>query len=272
MKCKICAAPTVEFASATVMGSHLAHYRQCSECGFVFVENPAWLAEAYESPINRTDLGPVNRAVSGARSVKAVIETFFSWDGQFLDYGSGYGLFVRLMRDSGYAFVGYDKHCVSLFDEDFRLSSLDGRQFELVTSFEVLEHLPDPMEVFDHIFAHTDNILFTTELLPSPAPLPGSWWYYALDHGQHVSFYSVDALRHAASRFGMHFRSTGQSLHLISKKPVRRTLFRWVTGARIAAILELARKRRSLLPGDWEGVRLRVLSSLADTGSLKSCS
>ncbi len=43
------------------------------------------------------------------------------------------------------------------------------------------------------------NILFTTTLLPSPMPQPGTWWYYGLEHGQHISFYSLETLQSIAA-------------------------------------------------------------------------
>ena len=56
------------------------------------------------------------------------------------------------------------------------------------------------------------NILFTTTLLPSPVPKPGTWWYYGLEHGQHVSFYSLETLQSIAKHFNLHFFSNQQSI------------------------------------------------------------
>lgn len=40
-------------------------------------EEPYWLAEAYSSAISDLDLGPVNRAITGARIVEGVIVLAF---------------------------------------------------------------------------------------------------------------------------------------------------------------------------------------------------
>ena len=64
------------------------------------------------------------------------------------------------------------------------------------------------------------NLLFSTELLPSPSPKPADWWYYAPEHGQHIGFYSLQTLDHLARRYGRHLLSDGRNLHLFSSQPV----------------------------------------------------
>jgi hypothetical protein len=45
--CKICHAETRAFGENLIMGKHTASYRRCVSCGFLFVEQPHWLPEAY---------------------------------------------------------------------------------------------------------------------------------------------------------------------------------------------------------------------------------
>ncbi len=40
----------------------------------------------------------------------------------------------------------------------------------------------------------SDNILFTTYLVPNSNPKPNEWWYYGPDHGQHVSLFTEKSL------------------------------------------------------------------------------
>jgi len=59
-------------------------------------------------------------------------------------------------------------------------------KYELVTAFEVFEHFAEPIQEFESMIKFSDNIIFSTELLPSLVPKPEKWWYYGLGHGQHI--------------------------------------------------------------------------------------
>ncbi len=244
------------------MGRHPAKFCRCGDCGFMFAPDPYWLPESYQSAINRTDIGSVSRADTFSRSTKAVIETFFKRSARYLDYGAGYGIFVRKMRDNGYDFLAYDEYCENLFAEDFRVAQLTDQQFDLVTAFEVMEHVVSPLETFDRIFRHTDAVLFSTLLIPEPTPPVGVWWYFGLDHGQHVSFYNPRSLERIAARHGKHLVSNGTDLHLICGRKISPRLFRWVTRKKSAKILDLLLRRPSLLLSDWERLRNQRLAEL----------
>ena len=102
--CNICQAPTLEHARGLVRGKYPARWLRCSRCGFLFIENPGWLAEAYAEPINASDTGYVQRNLWARDKMRNCIEFNLDPGGLFLDYASGYGLLVRLMRDLGYDF------------------------------------------------------------------------------------------------------------------------------------------------------------------------
>ena len=48
-----------------------------------------------------------------------LIYFLFNTKGQFLDYGVGYGVFVRLMRDIGFDYFWQDKYTENLFAQGF---------------------------------------------------------------------------------------------------------------------------------------------------------
>jgi len=98
MACKICGQPTSTYGNAIVLNKYQACYLQCCSCGFVQVENPCWLTEAYADTITSGDLGLVARNLSNSKICRTLIPVFFEPNGRFLDYGGGYGLFVRMMR------------------------------------------------------------------------------------------------------------------------------------------------------------------------------
>lgn len=255
MKCKVCGQPTFEYANAVVLDKYDARYLQCTQCGFVQVENPHWLAEAYSDAITASDLGLVARNLGNSKICRALIPIFFNPAGKFIDYGGGYGLFVRMMRDTGFDFLLYDPLCDNLFAKGFTAELAIGQQIELVTAFEVFEHLVDPLSEIDQMVHFSPNILFSTLLLPPTNPKPADWQYFGLEHGQHVSFYTEASLAAIAARFGLHVHSCRRSLHLLSKHDIKyHWLFDWVAHYKTASVLSVTRKRQSLTPEDYHAI------------------
>ena len=89
---------------------------------------------------------------------------------------------------------------------------------ELLTSFESFEHFVNPIEELEKMLSISRNIFFSTELLPNPVPFPSDWWYYGLEHGQHVSFYTAKTLQYIAGKFGLNLHTNGIGLHLLTSK------------------------------------------------------
>jgi len=81
--------------------------------------------------------------------------------------------------------------------------------------YEVMEHLTDPLDELARLASAAPILLFTTQILPEPAPRLGSWWYYALETGQHVSFYSRASLQALGARLGLELASNGTNLHAL---------------------------------------------------------
>ena len=241
------------FASAQVLQKYDVHYFRCPQCGAVQTERPFWLDAAYSSAITRSDLGLVSRNVWLAQTSRLIIRCFFRQDGTFVDYGGGYGLFVRLMRDRGFNFLRYDLHCDNLFAQGFDADVSGSSRYELVTAFEVFEHLADPLTTIEAMLKLSDSILFSTLLLPANTPKPGEWWYYGLEHGQHVMLYTPKALAAIAERYGL-FLYSRHDIHLLSRKKISPQLFRLIASRRLGAWLDGVSGRPSLLEADYAKV------------------
>ena len=204
MNCRICSATTAVFDQAMVLQRHMVTYYRCPSCGFIQTEDPYWLDESYTEPLTDSDVGMVQRNLQLASVSKVVIDVFFTASGKFVDYGGGYGLLTRLMRDKGYDFYCYDKHCPPLFARQFPAEPGEGRSYELATACEVVEHFADPLREFEELLAMAPNLLFATELVPPNLTRLHDWWYVAPEHGQHVAFYTPTAL--APFRQAVHFQ------------------------------------------------------------------
>lgn len=249
-KCKICLSPALQFAQSILLKSYKVTFYRCELCGFVFTEEPYWLEEAYSSAITNSDLGLVNRNIQLSKISRVLISVFFDKTGQFVDYAGGYGLFVRLMRDNGFDFKWYDRYCDNIFARGFEAPEPEKNTITLVTAFEVFEHMVDPVRELECMLRFSRNILFTTQLIPEPVPKPDDWWYYGLDHGQHIAFFTHQALAKMANRFSLRVYSYG-SIHLFTDRVISKHLFRLCANSRFATLLGLLLHQRSRLQDDY---------------------
>ncbi|HEY1832723.1 MAG TPA: class I SAM-dependent methyltransferase [Acidimicrobiales bacterium] len=218
--CKVCGGPVTVTHRGILLGRYEVEYFKCSACEFWCTEEPYWLEEAYSNAISTTDTGLVYRNLLLARRLKIILSHLFP-QGPYVDWAGGCGMFVRLMRDSGFDFYWQDRYADNLLARGFEWDQEAGRRSaSLVTAFEVLEHTPDPLAFFHEALSQTDaDALFFTEILHPGAKVDPDWWYLAPGTGQHISFFSEQTLQKVAEILGMHLRSWG-SFHLLTKQPV----------------------------------------------------
>ena len=217
-KCKICDSNSNYFATAKFLQKYNVNYFQCSNCSFVQTEEPYWLDEAYSEAIAFSDVGLVYRNNMMANIASKLLFNYFDHEAGFLDYGGGYGLFVRLMRDRGFDFYWFDKFCKNVFARGFDFQNNQRQNLELITAFELFEHLNNPVQELEEILNLCPNILFSTELLPEDNPTPDKWWYYTPHEGQHISIFTRKSLEILASNHNLKLYSDGRSLHLLTTR------------------------------------------------------
>ncbi len=133
-------------------------------------------------------------------------------------------------------------------------SDQENEQFELLTAFEVFEHLVDPLAEVEQMLRLSPNILFSTFLVPQATPTIDEWWYYGPEHGQHVSLYTREALRRLGEHFGLRLISNGRFMHLLTARPISPLRFRIATrnrGAQAIYMLKAPSQKRTLQPDDY---------------------
>lgn len=217
MKCKICNTENKSCFSEKILGKYQIDYYQCSNCRFVQTEEPFWLEEAYLESINLSDTGYMVRNLFYVKRLTILLTLLFGNKGKYLDCAGGYGVFVRLMRDIGFDFYWDDKFTKNLFSVGFEKRKEKG--FNAITLFEAFEHFVEPMKEIESLLKISKTIIFSTDLYPQPLPKPTDWWYYGLDHGQHISFYSEDTFEYISRKLGIHYNRVG-SLHILSTKDI----------------------------------------------------
>ncbi len=246
--CKVCGNVAHEYGNAIVLGKYKVSFFQCDYCGFIQSEEPYWLEESYSTAIADTDIGIIHRNSSMNKTVTAIIECFFRDGKTFLDYGGGYGIFTRMMRDSGFDFQWYDKYCENLFAKTHEMNR---SHYDVLTAFELMEHLQNPKQDFVELCNHADNIICSTELQPTKQPDLNQWWYFCLDVGSHISFYTEVAMRVLAAKVRKYYSHYG-SIHIFSQKPINKFGL-WLC-CRYPGVINRFLSRESLLLSDYKAL------------------
>jgi Methyltransferase domain len=260
MTCKVCGANSSACMDALLLGKYSVVYYQCQSCKFIQTEDPYWIEEAYSSAITSLDIGLIQRNEVATGFVQSVISKWFNAKGKFVDYGGGYGMLVRMMRDRGYDFYRYDIHCENLFAKTFdaQIYEKQNSSYNLLTAFEVFEHLVNPRVDFTEMLKYSHNILFSTELQPvNWKPKPDSWWYVLPETGQHISLYSENSLQSLAEQNNLYYMKGQNNMHLISEQPVNKKWFNCLTNWRGSQIYNQLKSTRqtSLLDKDFNSLR-----------------
>lgn len=219
MQCNVCGKQTTKAFNTTILGKYQIDYFECPNCKFIQTETPYWLKEAYASPINETDTGLLRRNIQFVPRVATLLFFLVGKDKYFVDYGGGYGVFTRLMRDVGFDYYWTDPHCDNIHARGFSWDKKN--QPDAITLFETFEHFVDPRMEIRNLLKITKNIIFSTTLAPEPTPAPESWWYYGREHGQHTALYRASTFRFIANEENVHYTNFG-NLHLFSEKPIRK--------------------------------------------------
>lgn len=194
------------------------HYVVCRRCAFCFAPDLyAWPVETFAEKIYNRDyktIDPDYDEVRPRANAQALLSMIGSPDNstRHLDYGGGNGLLSRLLRDAGWSSASYD-----LFvDGPHRLREF--LRFELITAFEVFEHVPYPKTLMGELagLLTADGVILFSTLISDYAierGTPLSWWYAAPRNG-HISLFSRESLVRLGRAAGFRLASCSQGLHL----------------------------------------------------------
>lgn len=175
--------------------------------------------------MNLEDTGLVNRNIVSAKRTSSLLYFLFDAHETYLDYGGGYGLFVRLMRDYGFDFYWTDPFTKNIFAEGFEYDFKGQKKLELITAFECFEHFSNPIDEIEKLLLLAPSLLFSTDIFLSGTPHPDQWEYYYFSHGQHVAFYSLSSLQFIANKYNLHLFTNGKSFHLLTPKKTQNLFY-----------------------------------------------
>jgi len=197
-------------------GGEMIDYWACEECGFTWspelcAKDPAWFAEhIYNSDYIKFD--PEYGGERAARQAKNLIFAYH-WARKkirHLDYGSGDGLLTKKLAKAGFDSTPYDP---------FVHTEVPVGKFNLITCFEVLEHVPDPGRLMADLAGYLDDegVLITSTLLRDKDVPLDQWWYAAPRNG-HISLYSGTSLGKLAVANGLQACISTVGTHTFHRK------------------------------------------------------
>ncbi len=198
------------------------YYARCNNCGFCFTpELATWKLEEFAERIYNDEYVLVDPDYIEARprSNAANIISMFgdrAYSIKHLDYGGGDGLLTNLLNASNWQSVSYDP----FVNKNVRIDQLG--KFDLITAFEVFEHVPDIQQLMSNLralLAPNGIVLFST-LLSDGNIFPNqriSWWYASPRNG-HISLFSRKSLVILAQNNGFKFGSFSAGFHVFYTK------------------------------------------------------
>jgi hypothetical protein len=196
-QCRLCGGSLTEKFSSVILNKYQITYYLCGNCNSLQTEYPYWLDEAYSEKNYNTDTGALQRNINNFASCYALSKLLSV--NKFVDFGGKDGLLCRFLRDHLIDCYVYDKYSTPTYSLDFEASP-NFKNVDLVMAFEVFEHFSNPKVDLDEIFSFQSNFVLVTTTFYSDQN--ADWWYLAKETGQHVFFYSTQAINLVAKRYG----------------------------------------------------------------------
>lgn len=214
--CRLCGATGVQIFSKTILQKYDVAYFQCTQCESLQTAEPYWLDESYADSRPIRDVWMVERNQHMQLIVYFIAKVFgLSSSDKILDWGGGNGLLVRMLRDVGLHAYLLDKYAANYYAVGFE--EQPSQEYEMITAFELWEHLPYPDREIEEIFCRKPKIhLLSTQLY---ADQDDKWSYLHPESGKHVFFYSEKAMRYIANKYSYEV-CLGKSLHIFYDKPL----------------------------------------------------
>ena len=223
--CKICDGPVIPWTNRDLNAScnnslpligTAATYLKCMQCGFLFAPYfDDWSKQQYLDNIYNEEYIKVDPEYDGTRSRRDA-----NWfinniqpkrEQRILDYGAGNSIFEDELTKHGYYCRSWDPMWNRVAPDNWRCS------FDIITSFEVFEHTPTPLETLLEIqlYLKFDGKLIFSTLVNDG--VPQDFWYIAPRNG-HVCMHSYNSLNHLFDKAGMTVQHHGNSLHIAQYK------------------------------------------------------
>jgi len=196
-------------------------YHRCGGCGLIFTETfDDWTQADFEAHVYNDGYAEADPDYLDKRPQAMALSVVGAFRAQsaaldILDYGGGNGRFAEILRGAGFRCETYDP-----FNPAF--AARPQRRFDLITCFETLEHMPDPIagaKDIEALLAPVGAIVFATLTQPADIEQIGLGWWYVGPRNGHVTLHSRTSLGHLWGRHGLRVGHFNDHTHVAVRQP-----------------------------------------------------
>lgn len=279
--CLICQSKNL----VSLSGYEAAYLVKCDQCSFVFakqIPTAQELNDHYSKTYTREDfLSPIT-----VKRYHELLDKFepFRKTNKLLDVGCGVGYFLEVARERGWEVYGTEFTDESMrinSDKGFKMnqgplkaSNYDAQSFDVVTSFEVIEHINNPDEEMNQV----KTILRSGGLFYCTTPnfnsvsrhqLKGQW--NVIVYPEHLSYYTPKSMNYLMKQHGFNKKevlTTGISITRYKKSKDQSVTESHITGQSTDEQLRMQMESKWYL-GLAKNLINRILTFLGMGDSLK---
>lgn len=194
------------------------YYYLCPSCRFCFAPMfQQWTSKQFADNIYNEGYLKIDPGYGNgrpARNALRLIAAIPSRPAGFrhLDYGGGGGEMSTHLRAAGWDSTNFD-----LYNPDSDTPIQERGQFDLITAYEVMEHVPDPQGVVSDIkLALKPGGVFLFSTLVHEGKIVEKsriTWWYAGPRAGHISLFSKESLRILAASHDFNLKSRTNAEH-----------------------------------------------------------
>ncbi len=198
---------------------HHAQIVQCRHCGYVYA-NPRWagneILEAYTAVTDETYVQErVGRVLTFQKHLRSMEKRVGQANGRsLLDVGAYIGVFVETAVQAGWQACGVEpsswaaavaqRQGLDVVHGTQDAPELAGQQFDVVTMWDVIEHVADPSgeigKAYELLKPGGWIVIHTMDISSLMAKLMGPRWPWLMD--MHIHYFSQKTLRHMLEKNG----------------------------------------------------------------------
>lgn len=210
--CKICHRPLTAIHDTQM----LSDFYHCPDCAFIFKDHEAYVSSERE----RKQYDQHNNTLESPGYVQmfeAFIALCITPHAQeiqtVLEFGSGPGpVLSKLLRDRGLEVDSYDKFYAPT-------PVYEGKQYDLITATEVIEHIEGPLEIMRFFHEHLRKggyLALMTQFHSNDSDTYLRWWYRR--DPTHISFFTPETFRTLAKKSGFDLLLTDEKKSILLQK------------------------------------------------------
>lgn len=188
---------------------------KCSHCGLVFCKKdptPQELTDHYTNYPRYHSLSPITE-----KRYNELLDKFepYRKNNNLIDLGCSHGLFLEVAKKRGWNVYGTEyaqesidycaKNNITVFKSDKLPAELFKMEFDVVTSFEVIEHINTPladMELVKKILRKGGAFYVTTPNFNAISRLVLKQKWNVIEYPEHITYYTPKTLNKLLTNFG----------------------------------------------------------------------